>query len=186
MLDKQQFNRFFFFFLGYTELCCHRTQEYLKPFSNQEAPQEVICRSSDCKQSINDEDLKSEISLLSTSLEDNHVFSRTFTAPHSSHFLLTIWPGLLNQLQLTSRSVFSLKFSHLCFSMGFYLLGTCFGRIPDWSGLEWTSKTTLIPAPCHGHRGCWLCVCHGVGKSLAHSRRIRIQMTVSWGSRRFS
>lgn len=40
MLDKQQFNRFFFFsfFLGYTEFCCHHTQEYLKPFSNQEAP----------------------------------------------------------------------------------------------------------------------------------------------------
>lgn len=37
MLDKQQFNRFFFF-LDFTEVCCHRTQEYLKPFSNQEAP----------------------------------------------------------------------------------------------------------------------------------------------------
>lgn len=109
MLDKQQFNRFFFgCFLGYTELCFHHTQEYLNPFSNQEAPQKIICRSSDCKQSINDEDLKSEKSLLSSSLEDNHVFSRTFIAPHSSCFLLTIWPGVLNQPQLTS-CVFSLK-----------------------------------------------------------------------------
>lgn len=64
MLDKQQFNRFFIiFFLGYIKLCCHHTQEYIQPFSNQEAPWKVICRASDCKQNINDEDLKSEIRL---------------------------------------------------------------------------------------------------------------------------